>query len=229
MLSAGAVSPQAHYSTGRASASFTSTAMAPETTRTAQVVSSPHSLSAVAEHRHPPARPALWACRQLTTSGQAGTGPFESGLVSGWGRPAQAPATFFAGSHWPGPLRPQPLPPLPVLAPGARPPGSPTPTGRQLRRLLVATIDEDELRYQFVKKKGYVRLHTNLGDLNLELHCDLVRGCPPPPHREPSAAAGGQAHQAHRLRPATGPGAPPTVEAAVWLTGAFGLSDPENL
>jgi peptidyl-prolyl cis-trans isomerase-like protein 2 len=24
------------------------------------------------------------------------------------------------------------------------------------------------------KKKGYVRLHTNLGDLNLELHCDIV-------------------------------------------------------
>uniref|UniRef100_A0A8C6DH95 RING-type E3 ubiquitin transferase n=1 Tax=Moschus moschiferus TaxID=68415 RepID=A0A8C6DH95_MOSMO len=35
-----------------------------------------------------------------------------------------------------------------------------------------AAIDEDELRYRFVKKKGYVRLHTSLGDLNLELHCD---------------------------------------------------------
>ncbi len=23
-------------------------------------------------------------------------------------------------------------------------------------------------------KKGYMRLHTNLGDLNLELHCDLA-------------------------------------------------------
>lgn len=30
------------------------------------------------------------------------------------------------------------------------------------------------LRYQFVRKKGYVRLHTNRGDLNLELHCDMV-------------------------------------------------------
>lgn len=40
--------------------------------------------------------------------------------------------------------------------------------------MLAAAIDEDVLRYQFVKKKGYVRLHTNLGDLNLELHCDLV-------------------------------------------------------
>ena len=37
-----------------------------------------------------------------------------------------------------------------------------------------AVIDEDVLRYQFVKKKGYVKLHTNKGDLNLELHCDLV-------------------------------------------------------
>lgn len=37
-----------------------------------------------------------------------------------------------------------------------------------------AAIDEDELRYRFVKKKGYVRLHTSLGDLNLELHCDLT-------------------------------------------------------
>ena len=24
------------------------------------------------------------------------------------------------------------------------------------------------------KKKGYLRLHTNLGDLNLELHCDIT-------------------------------------------------------
>ncbi|ELK26284.1 Peptidyl-prolyl cis-trans isomerase-like 2 [Myotis davidii] len=37
-----------------------------------------------------------------------------------------------------------------------------------------AAIDEDVLRYQFVKKKGYVRLHTNRGDLNLELHCDMT-------------------------------------------------------
>uniref|UniRef100_A0A4X1V0J0 Peptidylprolyl isomerase like 2 n=1 Tax=Sus scrofa TaxID=9823 RepID=A0A4X1V0J0_PIG len=37
-----------------------------------------------------------------------------------------------------------------------------------------AAIDEDVLRYQFVKKKGYVRLHTSHGDLNLELHCDLT-------------------------------------------------------
>lgn len=31
------------------------------------------------------------------------------------------------------------------------------------------------MRYQYVKKKGYVRLHTNKGDLNVELHCDKVK------------------------------------------------------
>ncbi|KAL4646580.1 peptidyl-prolyl cis-trans isomerase-like 2 [Arapaima gigas] len=35
-------------------------------------------------------------------------------------------------------------------------------------------IADDQVRYQYVKKKGYVRLHTNKGDLNLELHCDKV-------------------------------------------------------
>uniref|UniRef100_A0A8C9Z9A6 RING-type E3 ubiquitin transferase n=1 Tax=Sander lucioperca TaxID=283035 RepID=A0A8C9Z9A6_SANLU len=33
-------------------------------------------------------------------------------------------------------------------------------------------IADDVVRYQYVKKKGYVRLHTNKGDLNLELHWD---------------------------------------------------------
>uniref|UniRef100_A0A674NIP8 RING-type E3 ubiquitin transferase n=1 Tax=Takifugu rubripes TaxID=31033 RepID=A0A674NIP8_TAKRU len=33
-------------------------------------------------------------------------------------------------------------------------------------------IADDTVRYQYVKKKGYVRLHTNKGDLNIELHCD---------------------------------------------------------
>uniref|UniRef100_W5M1R2 RING-type E3 ubiquitin-protein ligase PPIL2 n=1 Tax=Lepisosteus oculatus TaxID=7918 RepID=W5M1R2_LEPOC len=33
---------------------------------------------------------------------------------------------------------------------------------------------DDAVRYQYVKKKGYVRLHTNKGDVNLELHCDKV-------------------------------------------------------
>jgi peptidyl-prolyl cis-trans isomerase-like protein 2 len=37
-----------------------------------------------------------------------------------------------------------------------------------------AVIDRDALRYAKVKKKGYVRLHTSLGDINLELHCDMV-------------------------------------------------------
>ncbi|KAF3851445.1 hypothetical protein F7725_013217 [Dissostichus mawsoni] len=35
-------------------------------------------------------------------------------------------------------------------------------------------IADDTVRYQYVKKKGYVRLHTNKGDLNLELNCDKV-------------------------------------------------------
>uniref|UniRef100_A0AAR2IGD9 PPIase cyclophilin-type domain-containing protein n=1 Tax=Pygocentrus nattereri TaxID=42514 RepID=A0AAR2IGD9_PYGNA len=35
-------------------------------------------------------------------------------------------------------------------------------------------IADDAVRYQYVKKKGYVRLHTNKGDLNMELHCDKV-------------------------------------------------------
>ncbi|KAK6625399.1 hypothetical protein RUM43_005696 [Polyplax serrata] len=37
-----------------------------------------------------------------------------------------------------------------------------------------AVIEESELRYEKIKKKGYVRLVTNLGHLNIELHCDLV-------------------------------------------------------
>ncbi|XP_066544987.1 RING-type E3 ubiquitin-protein ligase PPIL2 [Amia ocellicauda] len=35
-------------------------------------------------------------------------------------------------------------------------------------------IEDDTVRYQYVKKKGYVRLHTNKGDINLELYCDKV-------------------------------------------------------
>ncbi len=37
------------------------------------------------------------------------------------------------------------------------------------------------VRYDRVKKKGYVRLVTNQGNLNLELHCDLVRKSMPHP------------------------------------------------
>ncbi|XP_032667950.1 RING-type E3 ubiquitin-protein ligase PPIL2 isoform X2 [Odontomachus brunneus] len=37
-----------------------------------------------------------------------------------------------------------------------------------------AVIAEDLVRYERVKKKGYVRLFTNFGALNLELFCDLV-------------------------------------------------------
>uniref|UniRef100_A0A3P8Y671 RING-type E3 ubiquitin transferase n=1 Tax=Esox lucius TaxID=8010 RepID=A0A3P8Y671_ESOLU len=35
-------------------------------------------------------------------------------------------------------------------------------------------IADDTVRYSYVKKKGYVRLHTNKGDINLELYCDKV-------------------------------------------------------
>lgn len=34
---------------------------------------------------------------------------------------------------------------------------------------------EDDVMYERIKKKAYVRLHTNLGPLSLELHSDLVR------------------------------------------------------
>ncbi|KAL4223912.1 RING-type E3 ubiquitin-protein ligase ppil2 [Mactra antiquata] len=37
-----------------------------------------------------------------------------------------------------------------------------------------AIIDEDIIRYSRIKKKGYVRIVTNFGQLNLELHCDMV-------------------------------------------------------
>lgn len=38
-----------------------------------------------------------------------------------------------------------------------------------------AILDESAVKYARVKKKGYVRLQTNLGPLNLELHCDIVQ------------------------------------------------------
>ncbi|KAK4876281.1 hypothetical protein RN001_012703 [Aquatica leii] len=37
-----------------------------------------------------------------------------------------------------------------------------------------AILHEDVVRYNRIKKKGYVRLVTNIGPLNLELHCDIV-------------------------------------------------------
>lgn len=39
---------------------------------------------------------------------------------------------------------------------------------------LAAIIDEDVIRYERIKKKAYVRITTNLGSLNLELHSDIV-------------------------------------------------------
>lgn len=37
-----------------------------------------------------------------------------------------------------------------------------------------AILDNDEVRYERVKKKGYVRLQTSVGPLNFELFCDTV-------------------------------------------------------
>uniref|UniRef100_A0A0A9X987 Peptidyl-prolyl cis-trans isomerase-like 2 n=1 Tax=Lygus hesperus TaxID=30085 RepID=A0A0A9X987_LYGHE len=37
-----------------------------------------------------------------------------------------------------------------------------------------AVLPEDVVRYDRVKKKGYLRLVTTVGPLNLELHCDMV-------------------------------------------------------
>ncbi|CAG2160673.1 unnamed protein product [Oppiella nova] len=39
-------------------------------------------------------------------------------------------------------------------------------------KLEPAVLDEDLITYSKVKKKGYVRLITNLGNINLELYCD---------------------------------------------------------
>nr|CAD7452971.1 unnamed protein product [Timema tahoe] len=37
-----------------------------------------------------------------------------------------------------------------------------------------AIVEEDLVRYDRIKKKGYVRLITNFGPLNLELYCDML-------------------------------------------------------
>jgi len=37
-----------------------------------------------------------------------------------------------------------------------------------------AILDESIVKYRLIKKKGYVRLNTNYGPLNLELYCDTV-------------------------------------------------------
>ncbi|EDW31879.1 GL11352 [Drosophila persimilis] len=41
-----------------------------------------------------------------------------------------------------------------------------------------AIIDDDLVKYERVKQKGYVRLNTNFGPLNIELYCDQIpRAC----------------------------------------------------
>ena len=37
-----------------------------------------------------------------------------------------------------------------------------------------AVRDNDEVMYENIKSKGYIRIVTSLGDLNFELHCDMV-------------------------------------------------------
>ena len=41
-------------------------------------------------------------------------------------------------------------------------------------RITPAVFDKDLVRYSMVNKKGYVRILTNYGNINLELHCDFV-------------------------------------------------------
>jgi len=37
-----------------------------------------------------------------------------------------------------------------------------------------ALIDEEEFMFKEIKEKGYARIVTNLGNLNIELFCDKV-------------------------------------------------------
>jgi hypothetical protein len=39
----------------------------------------------------------------------------------------------------------------------------------------LARRDPLDVMYDCIKDKGYVRIITTLGDLNIQLHCDLVR------------------------------------------------------
>ena len=43
-----------------------------------------------------------------------------------------------------------------------------------LLNLTIATIDHKTRIYQMIKKKGYIRVTTSFGDLNFEVHCDVV-------------------------------------------------------
>ena len=46
----------------------------------------------------------------------------------------------------------------------------------RVTKVEAAVLDDDSIRYKYMPKgkKGYVRLVTTLGNLNIELHCDLV-------------------------------------------------------
>jgi len=39
----------------------------------------------------------------------------------------------------------------------------------------VDLIKHEKIRAKSTKKKGYAQLQTNMGNINLEIHCDLVR------------------------------------------------------
>jgi len=44
----------------------------------------------------------------------------------------------------------------------------------RVTELQAARLDDEVVLFSRVKKKGYVRINTNLGPLNLELYCDVV-------------------------------------------------------
>lgn len=101
-------------------------------------------------------------------------------FLAGQATPQPQPLPSSLPQHSLPPLMAKPFLALPWLRcpPQLWGPPSQGQAARHLGPLLAAAIDEDVLRYQFVKKKGYVRLHTSHGDLNLELHCDLVGARP---------------------------------------------------
>lgn len=223
------VSPQAHYSTGRVSASFTSTAMVPETTHEAGS-NWPHTLSVVARHGRPPHPPRLcglagsspavrWGCALskvgLCLGGQHLSGGSLGGLPH-LGHSALLCWPWLVRAH-----RPPAPPPLPLLAPGARPPPGPLTRGRRAAqasprsghrrgRAALPVCEEEGLRAS-AHQPG-----------RPQPGAALRPGVWVPPQLR--AASGAQARCLHQPRAwLWAPGALPAIEAAVCLTGALGL------
>lgn len=156
--------------------------------RTKQVVSSPTPCLRWLSTDPLPAS-ALWACRQLT-SGQAGTGPFESGLVSGWGPPRPGPQLYLlAGSSLVRAHRPQPLssssppcwpwcPPLPWVPN----PGQAGSSGVSPRSL---ADGDSSCATQPVKKKGYVQAAHQPATSTWSCTWRFGAWVPPPPTGSP--------------------------------------------